>query len=119
MPKFKVVGLTVNCSVGLTPVPVREMVIGEPGALLVRVMLALAAPVAVGAKVTAKLELLPALMVSGTVRPLIVKAPDEIVAWVIVRLAVPEFVKLIVSEALLPVFTLPKVTLDGVAVSCG
>ena len=36
-----------------------------------------------------------------------------------VRLAVPVFFKVMVCEVLLPVTTLPKLTLVGVAESCG
>ncbi len=95
------------------------MVIGELVALLVRVALPLTDPVDIGANATVNVELLPGLIVSGTVSPLILKVLGETVACVIVTLAVPELVRAIVCDALLPVGTLLKLTLEGVAESCG
>jgi hypothetical protein len=94
------------------------MVIGEFGALLVRVTLPLAVPVDVGANATVNVELLPELIVSGTASPLILKALGETVTCVIVRFAVPELLRVIVCDALVPVVTLPKLTLEGVEESC-
>lgn len=95
------------------------MFIGEVGALLVSVTLPLAAPVVVGANSTLNVEVLPEFIVSGTVRPLIVNAPVEMVACVMVRLAVPGLLRVTLRLELLPVVTFPKLTVDGVAVSCG
>lgn len=104
---------------GLAPVPVSEMLIGEFGALLVSVTLPLAAPADVGANSTLNVALLPALMVSGTVRPLMLNVPDEMVACVIVRLAVPGLLRVTLNVELLSVVTVPKLTVEGVALSCG
>lgn len=112
-------GLTFSSCVALTPVPVSEMLVGEPGALLVSVTLPLAAPFDVGANSTLNVELFPEFIVSGTVRPLMVKAPVDMVACVIVRVAVPGLLRVTLKVELLPVVTSPKPTLDGVEVSCG
>jgi len=89
------------------PVPDRATAAGEPGALLTIEILPDAAPADVGAKVAVNDALLPALMLIGMVAPLMPKPLPEAVAWVTVRVALPEFVKVIVSGALLPTATLP------------
>jgi hypothetical protein len=69
--KFKLPGTTVKSS-GLedaTPVPFRVTTEGELAAVLVIVKLPLAAPDAVGAKVTFTVMLLPAVSVIGKVLP--------------------------------------------------
>jgi hypothetical protein len=50
------------------PVPLKAMVAGDPGALLVMEMLPDALPADVGAKVTVKVLFCPALMVNGAAR---------------------------------------------------
>ena len=50
----------------------------------------------VGAKVAVNDALLPALMFIGIVAPLMPNPAPEAVAWVTVRVALPEFVKVIV-----------------------
>lgn len=119
MPRFKLTGLTLSSCVGLTPVPLSEILMGEFGALLVSVTVPLAAPADAGANSTLNGAVLPALIVSGSVRPLMLKAPGEIVACVIVRLAVPGLLRVILKVELLAVDTSPKLTVEGVAVSCG
>jgi hypothetical protein len=61
--------------------------------------------------------LCPAASVVGVVRPVMLKPVPVAVAEVIVKLAVPEFVRVIVCVVLLPVATEPKFTLPGLAVS--
>lgn len=66
-------------SCACTPAPLRAIVIGEPGALLATEMLPEALPALDGANVAAKVALFPALIVTGTVRPLMLKpAPDAL-----------------------------------------
>ena len=78
------------------PVPDRAIAAGEPGALLTIEMPPVAAPAEVGAKVAVNDALLPALMFIGIVAPLMPNPAPEAVAWVTVRVALPEFVKVIV-----------------------
>ena len=89
------------------PVPDRAIAAGEPGALLTTEMLPLAGPADVGAKVAVNDVLLPALMLIGIVAPLMPNPVPEAVACVTVRVALPEFVKVIVWGTLLPTATLP------------
>lgn len=121
LPKFKLDGLLSNCSVEDTPVPLREIVKGEFGALLASDKLPLSDPAEVGAKTTVKVELAPGLIVSGMLSPLVLKLLGDglSVAWVIVRSAVPGLLSMTVCNAWLPIFTLPKLRLEGTAESCG
>jgi hypothetical protein len=89
------------------PVPDKATIAGEPGALLTIEMPPVAAPAEVGAKVAVNDALLPALMFIGIVAPLMPNPVPEAVAWVTVRVALPEFVKVIVWGTLLPTATLP------------
>jgi hypothetical protein len=89
------------------PVPDRAIAAGEPGALLTTEILPLAGPADVGAKVAVNDALLPALMFIGIVAPLMPNPAPEAVAWVTVRVALPEFVKVIVWGMLLPTATFP------------
>jgi hypothetical protein len=104
-PKLTLAGLALSWP--WVPVPDRAIAAGEPGELLTTEMLPVAAPADVGAKVAVNDALLPALIVIGIVAPLILNPAPEAVACVTVRVAFPEFVKVIVWGALLPTATLP------------
>jgi len=77
LPKLMFVGLAPSRRVGATPVPLREIASGEPGALLTTEMDPPAAPAAVGEKTALNVTLVPAAMVSGTVRPVMLKPVPE------------------------------------------
>ena len=89
---MKLAGLALSCA--CTPAPLSGIVIGEPGALLVTDMLPEALPVAVGANVAVKVALLPALIVTGMLKPLMLKPAPDALAWVIVNGAFPVFCKM-------------------------
>lgn len=74
-------------------------------------------PAEVGENMTLKLILCPAFSVAGKVRPFVLNPEPVAVAAEIVTAAPPELVRVSVSEALLPLVTLPKLKLAGVAVS--
>jgi len=79
LPRLRLAGFAPSRKVAATPVPLRAMVRGEPGALLTKetepVMLAAVA----GAKAVLNVVLPPAAIVAGTVRPAMVKpAPDTV-----------------------------------------
>jgi hypothetical protein len=112
-PKTAVVGLAEIC--GCVAVPLMAIVRGEPVALLVTEMLPLALPAVVGANWAVNDALPPALIVTGTMRPLIVNPAPVALAAEIVTVADPEFVNVIDWDPLLPTRTLPKLTLDGFA----
>jgi hypothetical protein len=100
------------------PVPDNEIESGDPGALLVIEMLPLAAPVELGANSAVKVVFSPAPSVSGVDNPLMLKPAPEALAAEMVTLAVPPFASVIVCDALAPTRTLPKLKLEGLAVSC-
>jgi len=118
LPKLTLVGFGVRAP--CVPVPLKAIASGEPGALLVIETLPLALPVTVGVYFAVNEVFAPALIVTGTVSPLIVKPVPEALAAVMVTLAVPEFVSVTVWDALLPTATLPKLTLVvfGVRAPC-
>ncbi len=104
-PKLTLAGLAPSCP--CVPVPDSAIEAGEPGALLTTEMLPLAAPAVVGAKVAVNEALLPAAIFIGIVAPLMLNPAPETVACVTVRVALPEFVSVIVCGVLLPTATLP------------
>lgn len=116
LPKLRLVGLAVSAP-GATPVPDIGIVSVGLVALLDTEMLPVAAPVVVGAKLALKLVLWPAFSVKGKLRPVMLKPVPVAVAAVMVMLVPPELVS--VSESVCVLFncTLPKLRLDGFAVS--
>ena len=115
LPKLTGVGFAEIC--GCVPVPLKAIVKGEPGALLVIETLPVALPADVGANCAVKVVFPPALIVTGTVNPVMLKPVPDALAAEIVTLAVPELVSVMTSVALLPTKTLPKLYVDGFAVS--
>ena len=77
----------------------------------------LAVPETVGPNVTVNEVLLPAAIVVGRVRPVIVKLELFVLAPLTVTLA-PLAVRVPIAEALLPTTTLPKLKPVGVTASC-
>lgn len=119
LPKLRLVGFAPSRKVAATPVPLRAIGSGELGALLTSETAPVTLPAAVGAKTTLNVALLPAAMVSGTVMPVRLKPLPDTLAWEMVTLALPALDSLMVCELLVPVITLPKLALEGVAASCG
>lgn len=97
--------------------PVNAMAIGEPGASLEMEMLPVELPAAVGANFAVSDVFCPALIVTGTAMPLMLKPGPEALAAEIVTLAVPVLVKVTGTEPLLPTRRLPKLMLVGFAAS--
>src|SRR5712691_811616 len=95
------------------------MVLGELGALLTSERLPDTLPVAAGANCTLKVLDCPAARVSGKVSPLMLKPAPVKLPCAMVKLALPELVKVRFCTPLLPTSTLPKLTLGGVTESCG
>src|SRR5207244_2624073 len=113
LPKLTLGGVTESW--GCTPVPLRAMVLGELGALLMSETLPDTLPVAVGANCTLKVLDCPAERVTGNISPLMLKPPARItLPCATVKLALPELVKVRFCTPVLPTSTLPKVTLGGV-----
>ena len=115
LPKAALDGAVAICA--CVPVPLKAIAMGEPGALLAIEMLPLAPPAEDGVKLAESPALWPGLRVVGVDNPVMTKPEPEELAEEIVMLAVPEFVRVMDCDPLLPTATLPKLTLVGLAVS--
>src|ERR1700684_1357268 len=62
-----------------------------------------------------KVVFCPGDSVNGRLRPVVLKPAPETVAWVMVRLVPPVLLSASERDWLVPVCTLPKVTLEGAA----
>src|SRR3989442_1365533 len=100
-----------------TRVPLKAMVLGELGGWLTRERVPDTLPVAVGANCTLKVLDCPAARVSGNVSPLMLKPAPVKLPCAMVKLALPELVKVRFCTPVLPTSTLPKLTLGGVTES--
>lgn len=110
-----------ECATGTgdVAVPFNATSVGEFGVLLVTVTLPKSVPAVEGANCTLKLVLAPDANVIGSAGPLIVNPVPETTAELIVAAALPVLEIVIVCDALLPVATLPKFKVEGLAVSDG
>lgn len=100
---------------GVTPVPDSGIAMfADP--LTVSDIVPVAAPVAVGVNVTLKVEVWFGVSVSGTVNPVNAKPVPEAAAAVTVIFSPPVFFRVTVCDAVVPVVTLPKLILVGLAV---
>jgi hypothetical protein len=117
LPKFNVVGLTASFALVVVPVPLRFSTVVEDFALLSKVSVALAAPLAVGWKLTVKETFLPSSITAGSDKPLNANAEllllaDETVTFPPAAISVP------VAVPVLPTVTLPKLNEVGPTVNC-
>jgi hypothetical protein len=108
LPNAKLPGLAISDAFAAKPLPERESVCGDPGALSVNTMLPVTPPGVVGAKTTLKEVLWPLDSVTGSEMPLMLKPVPVKVARLTTVLMFPEFVKVTVCEALWPTVTFPK-----------
>jgi hypothetical protein len=116
LPNAALEGVAEICA--CVPVPLSAIASGEFAALLTSEMLPVALPPAVGVNCAVKVAVCPAAIVNGVARPVIVNPAPEVFAWEIVRLAVPELVKVTDCEPELLTATEPKATDAGLAASC-
>lgn len=116
LPNATLPGLATNVEFVATPVPTMLRTCGEPGALSVKVMLPVAAPLAVGANCALKDRLCPPVNVVGRESPLIPKPVPATVARLIVTLEFPLFVSLTLCVPLCPTITFPNVKAEGAIV---
>jgi hypothetical protein len=110
-PKPAVLGMALICA--WLPLALNAMVNGELGALLETEMLPEALPDVVGVNCAVKVVLCPAAIVAPGANPSALKPVPAALAWLIDTLSVPELVKVIVAEPVLPTCTLPKLKLAG------
>ena len=104
------------CVAAAVPVPVTVSAVVEGCALLVKVSVPLAAPAAVGPKVTVNPALCPAGIVTGSDRPLTLNAELVELTAVTVTLA-PVAVRVPEPVPLSPTTTLPNARVVGATVS--
>lgn len=120
VPKASLVGLNeIWASDGVTPVPVKDSGVGEPEALLVKLMLPVSLAAVVGANFTVKVVEPFEFTLTGVVRPLIVNPVPLMLAAEIVNVALPVLEMVTVCVLVLPVLTFPKATGEGLIEICG
>jgi hypothetical protein len=98
------------------PDPDKAIVSGEPGALLTIEMPPVALPAAVGENFVVNDVLCPAFSVNGVARPVMLNPVPDALPDEIATLAVPEFVRVTLTDPLAPTSMLPKLMLPGFAV---
>jgi hypothetical protein len=108
LPKLRLEGLAESVTVAATPVPLRAMVLGELGALLVMLTLPVKLPAALGANKTLNEAVPPAVTVAGVVSPLTLKLLPLTAICEIVSEAVPVFVTVKLWDLVCPSTMLPK-----------
>ena len=113
LPKFTLPGFAVNVEVADVALPCIVITCGEPGALSVKVIVPVAAPAVVGAKLTLKEIVWPAVIVFGSVKPVMPKPLPFRVAILIVTFELPVFVKLTVCDELWLTCTFEKFNVEG------
>jgi len=113
LPKLTLAGVAESVELAVTPVPLNAIEAGEFGALLTSARLPLSVPADRGANCTLKLLLCPGRIVSGVESPLLLNPLPVSVAWLIVRFAVPVFVRVTLCDFVWPSTTLPKLMLAG------
>ena len=96
--------------------PERPITSGDPGAVLVIETLPLALPAAVGPNVTVNVAAPLGVSVCGDSVPMLKPVPLALPP-LIDRLAVPEFVRVTFTDAVLPTGMVPKLILEGFALS--
>jgi hypothetical protein len=116
LPNATLPGLATKLELVATPVPTMLTTCGEPGALSVKVMLPVAAPLAVGANCALKDRLCPPVNVVGKDSPEIPKPVPATVARLMVTLEFPLFVSFTLCVPVCPTITLPNVKADGAIV---
>jgi hypothetical protein len=80
VPKLRLTGFDARSLVAVAAVPLKGIVSGDPGALLVSKIEPFRGPEPVGANVAEKVVLLPAAIDAGTVRPVMENPVPETVA---------------------------------------
>jgi hypothetical protein len=109
-------GLIANCACVVTAVPLSTTTSGDPGALLATDTLPVALPELVGANVAMKVAVWPGVSVCAA-SVLILKPVPLTLAPPIATLAVPVFVRVTFTDDELLIKMLPKLMLEGFALS--
>jgi hypothetical protein len=118
-PNVRVEGETLSEWVAVPPLPDKAIDSGESGALLTSEIEPETVDVELGLKATPKEADCPAWIISGAVSPVVLKPFPVTANSEIVRLALPVLEITIGCELMFPVVTVPKFTLERLAVICG
>lgn len=113
LPKFREVALAESCRVAVTPEPLKEIAVGDVGALLTSARLLVNEPLDAGEKLSVNEEDWPGASVNGRTRPVRPKPVPGPADWVTLRLALPGLLSVTVWVLVTPTATLPKFTLPG------
>ena len=113
LPKLMLAGLALSAP--CVPIPLSGIETVPLVAVDVIVMLPDTVPVAVGTNETAKFAVAPAAIVCSVLSPVALNPDPVVLTWLMVMVALPEFVSVMVCEPLVPTTTLPKFTLPGLA----
>jgi len=100
------------------PVPLSAIVNGDPLALLVTTTEPVTLPTAAGAKLTVSVAVWEGFSVAGAVSPLTANPAPLGEMLEICTTAFPVFVRVTCCVGLLPIATLPKLRLVGLALNC-
>lgn len=115
LPKATLAGLIVSWGSVAVPDPDKAIESGELGALLTIEMPPVALPAAVGENLAVNDVLCPAFSVNGAVSPVMLNPVPDALPAEIATLAVPEFVRVTLTDPLAPTSKLPKLMLVGFA----
>lgn len=116
LPKAKLAGVTLRPA--CAPVPLSAIVKGDPLALLVITTAPVTLPVAAGAKLTLSVVVWEGFRVAGAVSPLTANPAPLGVILEICTAAFPVLVTVTCCVGLLPIATVPKLRLVGLALNC-
>jgi hypothetical protein len=118
VPKLALVGLAASWPTAVFAVPLKPIDRLEFEASLLTDIEPVSAPATVGLKVAVNVAVCDAFNVAGVAKPLTEKPVPVAAMLEILTAAFPEFVNTICLVVLLPVTTVPKLTLVGFAVRC-
>ena len=118
MLKLKLVGFAPSCTVAVEPAPDRVITNEEGVPFVASVTDPLAVAVEPGVKITLKVTLPPGGITVEVEIPVMVKPVPDGVTCENVRGELPVFWSVMVCELLVPLTTVPKLTLEGVAERC-
>jgi hypothetical protein len=108
LPKLRLVGLIPRVWVAAIPEPLREIEVGEVGALLTIEILPDAEPTTVGMNATVIVICCPAFTLRGSVNPLTVNAEPVSFICVMLRVAVPVFLIIKAWDVVVPTTSFTK-----------
>jgi hypothetical protein len=109
LPKLRLGGLMPSVRTAAIPEPLRGTGVGEVGALLTMEMVPDTEPTTVGTNATVMVVCCPAFTLNGSEKPLTLKAEPDTFTCVMLKVAVPVFLRIKAWEVVVPTtLLLPK-----------